>query len=92
MEESTTETGKITKWRGGEFSLGRTEKGTKGNILMIKSMALGYLHGQMGEYMKEIGLMATRKAMGLIHLPLGKKDKENSRQENLKNGFNYYSN
>lgn len=66
IKENILEIGKIIKWMGMEFLLGKMDVNTKVSIVMIGSMDMVNFFGQMVVFIKVSGKMEDSMAKGYI--------------------------
>ena len=59
MGENTKESGSTITWKAMDFTLGMMVEPSKGNTKMIKSMAMVFIVGTMGENTRETGSLAN---------------------------------
>lgn len=69
MVESIKENGWTTTWRDLVFTLGKTAVNIADNIMMTKSMALVYTHGQIRESIQECGCAGSSTVSAFTQFP-----------------------
>lgn len=69
MVESIKENGWTTTWRDLVFTLGKTAVNIADNIMMTKSMASVYTHGQIKEFIQECGCVGSSMVSAFTQFP-----------------------